>query len=617
MAAATNHPQHVDGGGGPAEWLSPALGRLERALGARRRLVLVALVAGLVLVRALYLVELSGSPHLVQHRWEQTDMHFFDRWARAVAGGDGLSRQVGHPLHLWHLDLALAWLEAHPEDAAGLGPGRGREAAAAALWDRWYGGPTFHQEPLYPYLVGLTYRLLGPDVRLVFAWQLLAGVGSGVLLLLLARRLFGEVAGAATALLAVLCSPLLYYELVLLRETLIVASGLLLAAAVSRALERRTFAAWLLAGLASGLALLLKSSAGLMVAGTALVLVLLLRRTPRDLTRAGLGLALGTGLALVPAAARNAAVGVPPLALSSVGTITFVNANAEDARPDLGFTVSRHAAAIMGGTGGRFLPAALAAVRTHSGPASYLGQLAAKLDAAWHWYEIPNNANFYQYRDEAPVLRLPVTFAVAGPLGLVGLALAAPRWRSAWPLGLLVLTSLLTMLVFYPLSRFRAPMLAALLPFAAFGAVKTADLVASGRLAKGGVALAALLGLAAWTGRPLPPARSLVRGLDCRVPVEYVYRPALERAEQQGAWEAVARLGERALEGAPAAVRRIGAPPVPLNDDDRQCAAVFAGLEERTAEGLDRIGRTEGARAHRERAAVLARAVRDAPRIAE
>ena len=616
MLGPTDEPHRVEAEAGRAEWLSPGLRRLERALGARRRLVLVALVAGLVLVRAVYFAELSGSPHLVQHRWEQTDMHFFDRWARAVAAGDWLSRQVGHPVHLWHLDLALAWLEAHPEDAAGPGPGRGREEAAA-LWDRWYGGPTFHQEPLYAYLAGLTYRLLGPDVRLVFAWQMLAGVGSGVLLLLLARRLFGEVAGAVTALLAVLCSPLLYYELILLRETLIVASGLLLAAAVSWALERRTFAAWLLAGLASGLALLLKSSAALTVAGTALLLLVLLRRAPRDLARAGLGLALGTALALAPAVARNVAVGVRPLALSSVGTITFVNANAEDARPDLGFTVSRHAAAIMGESGGRFLPAALAALRTHPGPGSYLRQLAAKLDAAWHWYEIPNNANFYQYRAEAPVLRLPVTFALAGPLGLVGLALAAPRWRSAWPLGLLVVGGLLTMLAFYPLSRFRAPMLAALLPFAAFGAVRTADLVASGRLARGGAALLALLGLAAWTGRPLPPARSLVRGLDCRVPVEYVYRPALERAEQQGAWEAVARLGERALAGAPAAVRRIGAQPLPLNDDDRQCAAVFAGLEERTAEGLDRLGRPEAARAHRERASVLARAVRSAPRVGD
>ena len=434
-----------------------------------------------------------------------------------------------------------------------------------------------------------------------------------MLLLLLARRLFGHVVGATTAFLTVLCSPLLYYELVLLRETLIVGAGLLLVAATVWALERRGFGAWLLVGLVCGLALLLKSSVALMLAGTGLGLFLVLRRTPRDLRRAAGGLALGLAMALGPAVARNLAVGVRPLALSSVGTITFVNANAEDARPERGFSVSRHAAAIMGESGGRFAPAALAALRTHPDLSSYLRQLGSKLATAWHWYELPNNSNFYQYRAEAPVLRLPFTFALAGPLGLLGLVLAASRWRSVWPLVLLAATSLLTMLVFYPLSRFRAPMLAALVPFAAFAVVRTADLLASGRIRHGVAAVLAFLGLAAWMGRPLPPTESLVRGSDCRVPVEFVYRPALDRAARQEAWGAVARLGERALEGEPAAVRRIGAEPVPLNDHDRQCAVVFAELSERTADALDRLGRTEAAGRHHERARVLVTAARSYP----
>ena len=599
---------------GPADWRAPFLSRLERLLEGRRRFVLAVFVAILLLVRALYFVELSASPHLVQHLCDQLDMNFFDRWGRAVAEGDWLSRRVGHPYHVWHAAVAFAWLQDHPEELAGLAPpGGSRDQAAVALWDRWYGGPTFHQEPLYAYLVAFTYRLLGPDVRHVFAWQLLVGVGTGVLLLFLARRLYGHVVGTTTALLTVLCSPLLYYELILLRETLIVASGLLMVATTVWALERRGFSAWFLAGLVSGLALLLKSSMALLLAGTGLGLLLLLRRTPRELVRATGGLALGLGLALAPAVARNVAVGVRPLALSSVGTITFVNANAGDSRPELGFFVSRHAAAVMGRTGGRFGPAALATLRTHPDVSSYLRQLGSKLATAWHWYELPNNSNFYQYRAEAPVLRLPVTFGIAGPLGLLGLALAGSRWRSAWPLGLLVATSLLTMVVFYPLSRFRAPMLAGLLPFAAFAIAKTADLLASGRIRLGVAALLAVLGLAAWVGRPLPPTQSLVRGVDCRIPVEYVYQPALDRAARQGAWAAVARLGERALEGEPAAVRRIGGEATPLNDGDRQCAIVFAGLAERTADALDQLSRTEAARHHREHARVLATAARSYP----
>jgi hypothetical protein len=593
----------------------PLLSRLERTLEERRTFVLAVFVAILALTRVLYFVQLSGSPHFVQHRWEQSDMWFFDRWGRAIAGGDWLSRDVGHPVNLWHADIASAWLKDHPGEAPAGAGGDDRAGAVVALWDRWYGGPVFHQEPAYAYLVGLTYRLLGPDVRPVFAWQLLVGVGTGVLLVLLARRLFGHVVGTTTALLAAACSPLLYYELVLLRETLIVATGLLLVAATLRALGRRGFGAWLLTGLVGGLAILVKSSVALLLAGIGLGLLLALRRAPRDLARAAGGLVLGTALALAPAVARNVAVGVSPLALSSVGAMTFVNANTADARPERGFSASREAGVILGEAGGRFAPAALAALRTHHGVASYLRQLGRKLDAAWHWYELPNNSNFYQYRAEAPVLRLPFTFALAGPLGLLGLALAAPRWRSAWPLALLVAANLLTMLVFYPLSRFRLPMLAVLLPFAALAIVKTVDLLLSGRIREGAAALLALLGLALWTGRPLPPTESLVRGLDCRVPVEYVYRPAFERAEREEAWAALAALGERSLEGEPAAVRGIGGEPRPLNDGDRQCAAVFAGLRERTASALDRLGRTDEARRLRERAAVLAEAARRYPRV--
>ena len=54
------------------------------------------------------------------------------------------------------------------------------------LWDDWYGQKRFHQEPLYPYLVAATYRLWGDDVRHVFAWQLLLGWETNVLIYLLA-----------------------------------------------------------------------------------------------------------------------------------------------------------------------------------------------------------------------------------------------------------------------------------------------------------------------------------------------------------------------------------------------------------------------------------------------
>ena len=60
----------------------------------------------------------------------------------------------------------------------------------ALLWSRWTGSPQFYQDPLYAYLIGLTYRVIGDDVRFVFAWQMGLGVMSTVLIWLLGAPVF-------------------------------------------------------------------------------------------------------------------------------------------------------------------------------------------------------------------------------------------------------------------------------------------------------------------------------------------------------------------------------------------------------------------------------------------
>lgn len=99
-------------------------------------------------------------------------------------------------MHPWHRDVAALSLAEHPDDRAALQ----REAAAfadkadidALLWSRWLGRHQFYQDPLYAYLIGVTYRLAGADVRNVFTWQMAMGVLTNVLIWSLSRRFFGE-----------------------------------------------------------------------------------------------------------------------------------------------------------------------------------------------------------------------------------------------------------------------------------------------------------------------------------------------------------------------------------------------------------------------------------------
>src|SRR5262245_52277440 len=170
---------------------------IEARLAAKARWILIGLIAGSVLLRVAYFLQIDGGPCSQWHRWENGDPHFFDLWGRRIAGGDWLTSASLHPLHTWHKQVALEYFIRHRAEEAdlvkqGLDP-------AAALWDRWYGGKLFHQEPLYPYVVGITYRIFGPDPRWVYAIQMILGVLSNVLVWSIARRHFGERAGFVAA----------------------------------------------------------------------------------------------------------------------------------------------------------------------------------------------------------------------------------------------------------------------------------------------------------------------------------------------------------------------------------------------------------------------------------
>jgi 4-amino-4-deoxy-L-arabinose transferase-like glycosyltransferase len=595
-------------------WAAPTLDRAERWLAGRRALVLLALLSLAALVRFAYFVELSDSPYLRQHVWDQTDMHFFDEWGRRLAAGDWIGRAPFHPRHTWQLDLARAELAARPELAASLGARAGEpDAAAGALVDRWYGGAAYHQEPLYPWLVGLTYAVLGPDVRFVFAWQLVVGALATGLVYLVARRAFGDLVGALAGVLALLCGTLVYYEMLLLRESLLVATSLLLVLWLTPAGRPHGTRFFFGLGVASGLALLLKTSLALWLVPALAVRCSVGRRDVREAASRFAAALAGVALALAPVVARNVTVGTPALALSGVGAMTYVNANAEDFPGDVGAFVSRHAGPILTDAGGRFLPSAIAALRTHPGPGSYARQLGRKLAAVCHWYEIPNNANFYAYRMAAPVLGLPVTFLVVAPPAVIGLFFG---WRRpfAWPLCLMVCGNVATMLVFYPLSRFRAPLLAGLLPFASLAIVGVVDLAATGRRVQAVLVALAVAAVGLWVGRPLLPGRSLLRAVDCQVPLALVYAPAYRDAAARGEWRSAAEVALRAVALEPPSVRRLGAGAPAATPDDRACALAFGGFFGLMADAFERAGEPRAAEIARRRADALAQAAGPAGR---
>lgn len=91
----------------------------------------------------------------------------------------------------------------------------------------------------------------------------------------------------------------------------------------------------------------------------------------------------------------------------------------------------------------------------------------------WSRFEGWDNRSFDVSRSSSWVLELPLaSFAVLGPLALVGVALSTQSWRRLMPLYLLLALHVATTVIFFALSRFRVT---ALPVFAAVAVVGLVD----------------------------------------------------------------------------------------------------------------------------------------------
>lgn len=568
--------------------LPPPFARIDAMLHARRHAVTLLLILFAVTVRATFWSQVVQGPCGALHRWEQSDMHHFDGWGRAVAAGDLRSANVRVPINLSHQAIARAFLAANPAD-----PAHAASNPARVLWDRWLGDGRFYQEPLYPYLVAAIYRT-APDhgPRAVAGFQMLLGVLTVLFVRRITDRRFGPSAGLLAGVAAVAAGPVLFYEALLLRESLIVFAGVVLVDAADRAVERGTTLSWAALGLLIGLAATLKGHFALFGLGMAAIAVVRTRHAPGR--AAGLLLAFGGGwlVALAPMIARNLSMGVAPLATASGGGYTFLLANLPGADPAQGGAPG--IAAHIEATRGRLLPSVIAAVGAWDTPLDWLGHVARKATVLLHWPEVPNNENLALFREYAPILGiLPVSFAAVLPPAALGGLVARRRWKRDATLILMIAVNLATVLLFMPLARFRAPLVLLLLPFASFGVLwLAAGLMGRCRrfalLGLAGVAL-----VAAFVWRPAPPGAGAVRPSDRAATLQAWTLPVAAAAADAGRWDLADFLYRDALVHAPGAMRDIAdGRPARLGPWEIPLAGLYAEVWRGLALAAEAAGRT-------------------------
>jgi tetratricopeptide (TPR) repeat protein len=361
----------------------------------------------------------------------------------------------------------------------------------------WIGSEAFYFPPLYPYLLGVLFRAFGHSYAPVYAAQMVLGLLNLILIYRIGLALFGSRTGLIAAAGAALYGPFAFYETKILGTalglTLNLAALLLLLRAESSFPSRRPLLRWFLAGLAIGVASLCTPASVLLAILCAAAWAARCLRAPRARRPPG-GLAVpaallaGTLVALLPVLAHNLYVAGDPLLLSGQGGITFYQGNNARAKglydvvagfsgsPDRQPNEEKQIAERETGRtlrrseiSAHFLRKGLAFIAASPGP--WLALEVRKIGYLMGDYEASTEYSIYLERDWVPWLRVAVLpFAViagTGAVGLIGRRRALRRERPGTALILYTLYAAAVPMLFYVSSRYRLPLVPALLIYGA------------------------------------------------------------------------------------------------------------------------------------------------------
>jgi tetratricopeptide (TPR) repeat protein len=357
----------------------------------------------------------------------------------------------------------------------------------------WLGDKIFYQAPLYPYFLGLLYAVFGHNLLLVRMIQVILGATSCLFVAFAGRLFFFRSVGMlAGALLAVYPSAI-YFDCLIQKSVLdlfLLSLFLFVLGLVGREARARW---WIMCGAILGLLTLARENALVLV--LAMIFWLFIRFRQETLARrmkwAGLVLS-GLLLILFPVALRNKIVGGEfHLTTSQFGPNFYIgnNRNAvgvytplRPGRSNPEFEQQDATELAETALGRKLRPAEVSWYWTvqalsdlRSDPGGWLRLMARKWFLIWNAFEIADAEDQYTYGDSSPLLRglnVVLHFGILCPLAVVGLAVTWKIRERLWVLYLTLVSYAASVAFFYVFARYRFPMVAWLVMFAAAGLIK-------------------------------------------------------------------------------------------------------------------------------------------------
>ena len=183
-------------------------------------------------------------------------------------------------------------------------------------------------------------------------------------------------------------------------------------------------------------------------------------------------------------------------------------------------------------------------------PTRFFHLLYRKFIIFWNFYEMPDSQNFQFMKTTTPLLKYTLTFGVVGPLSILGLILALKRWRTFIMPYAFFLTYMVSVLIVFNFSRFRAPIVPVLIIFGAYYLDWLYRTVKGGALRRSALTLVPLLLLVLGVNNPIgsiEPDRLFFDTEYSKLGRGYYLEGRLEEAK--GAYNSIIELNRSAEDG--------------------------------------------------------------------
>jgi tetratricopeptide (TPR) repeat protein len=425
----------------------------------------------------------------------------------AAAGAVFVTALAVRLVHVWQMRDTLFF-------SVLMGDSRGYDtwARQIAAGD-WVGNEVFYQAPLYPYFLGVIYRLFGHDLLAVRVIQAAIGALSCAALGFAGSRFLPPRAGLIAGLVLAVYAPAIFFDGLLQKsvlDVLFVCLSLALAAEIiARGPERR--ALWVALGVTMGALALTRENALVLIAVVAVWAASLDTKNTKDTKDTKdtkerkspsthprktfvpfvLPFLVGISVVLLPVAIRNYAVGGGfHLTTSQLGSNLYIgnNPNADGSyvalRAGRGSPEYERLDATElaeEGSGQRLTPAGVSSYWTRktleyvqSNPGGWVKLLARKTWLLANGTEIIDTEaqeSHAEYSWPLSILGPIAHFGVLLPLAVLGAFILWPQRRRLWPLYGLTAAYAFSVILFFVVARYRL----ALVPFVALFAAAAID----------------------------------------------------------------------------------------------------------------------------------------------